>query len=741
MGWRDLFGLRARPQPAPPAPSVPPAPAWPAMPPVQRSVVPAALVTAPDRFGPGLAAWQDPSLTTGRLGHLVSPDAPGGVAHGVAEPVAPEPAVPVATARSWWRPAWWDTPPADTGTLLQRDLVTDVRAGARSAERGESRVEPVGRSAGGGVAPAAGHPGDRMRVEPSREGRGALPPAQRAALPPVDEQRPAGSPVSGEDVGTAAPADVPASRSASEPAEPPAVQREVATALVQPRWRGSPVVQAQRVQFGSGAIEPVGGQRAQADGSAIAEHGGVVLPVGVQRADAEAGGAVRSAERGAAGSLLGVQRAEDSGPDVGAEARSAERGPAPGPVLPTAGRSGRLDRAEAPTPLRVRLPVVARSSVVGAAPDPDPPDFVVPVPEERPLRQPDAARGNGEETAATPAVPPRRLGLGAPIQRHPAGGADLPGPVPGGQVPGGPGSGGLRDGGAGQPPAPPVAPLVGEPAGRPPTEIADVAGGGPPAPAADPEFAESASGGPPVRMAGAEHGGSVFRPLSVSSGPGPVVQLDRSDAGRQPTGIGEPAAGGPRGPELAGSVFRPLSVPFGPGPVVQLDRSDEGRSPAVGRRVLGDGGVSGEPAIGPLLGRPPAPVPDAQYPTLRPSVQRNAPAVAASRHLPVPGRFESPSAAAAASPTLVQRMPEPPSDGGVDQGATGSPPPLGSVPVVAVQRASDEASPVSPAAATSATPSDVDALVRKLYDPLVRRLKAELRLDRERAGNMLDLRH
>jgi len=36
--------------------------------------------------------------------------------------------------------------------------------------------------------------------------------------------------------------------------------------------------------------------------------------------------------------------------------------------------------------------------------------------------------------------------------------------------------------------------------------------------------------------------------------------------------------------------------------------------------------------------------------------------------------------------------------------------------------------------------TDVDALVGKLYAPLVRRLKAELRLDRERAGHVLDLR-
>jgi hypothetical protein len=53
--------------------------------------------------------------------------------------------------------------------------------------------------------------------------------------------------------------------------------------------------------------------------------------------------------------------------------------------------------------------------------------------------------------------------------------------------------------------------------------------------------------------------------------------------------------------------------------------------------------------------------------------------------------------------------------------------------------------PAAPAAGTApppgGAPADLDALVRRLYDPLARRLKAELRLDRERVGRALDLRH
>jgi hypothetical protein len=77
-----------------------------------------------------------------------------------------------------------------------------------------------------------------------------------------------------------------------------------------------------------------------------------------------------------------------------------------------------------------------------------------------------------------------------------------------------------------------------------------------------------------------------------------------------------------------------------------------------------------------------------------------------------------------------------------------------------VQRAADEPATISapvttdPAAAPGASggvtpgqpagsnsPTEIDHLVRRLYDPLVRRLKAELQLDRERAGHSLDLWH
>jgi hypothetical protein len=56
------------------------------------------------------------------------------------------------------------------------------------------------------------------------------------------------------------------------------------------------------------------------------------------------------------------------------------------------------------------------------------------------------------------------------------------------------------------------------------------------------------------------------------------------------------------------------------------------------------------------------------------------------------------------------------------------------------------ATPPAPGAPTSGppastSPTDIDALVQRLFDPLVRLLKAELRLDRERVGHALDLRY
>jgi hypothetical protein len=67
---------------------------------------------------------------------------------------------------------------------------------------------------------------------------------------------------------------------------------------------------------------------------------------------------------------------------------------------------------------------------------------------------------------------------------------------------------------------------------------------------------------------------------------------------------------------------------------------------------------------------------------------------------------------------IVQREPEPP-----------APAPAPEPPAAA------------PAPAQAAAPPETDELVKKLFDPLLRRLKTELRLDRERRGALTDRPH
>ncbi|MGX1542752.1 hypothetical protein [Streptomyces adustus] len=62
---------------------------WRSTPVVQRALsTPLGLVSDPGGFGRRLGTWQDPTVT-GPLGHLVSAQAPSGVAHGLAEPTLP----------------------------------------------------------------------------------------------------------------------------------------------------------------------------------------------------------------------------------------------------------------------------------------------------------------------------------------------------------------------------------------------------------------------------------------------------------------------------------------------------------------------------------------------------------------------------------------------------------------------------------------------------------------------------
>ncbi|WP_116210040.1 hypothetical protein [Streptomyces olivoreticuli] len=69
-----------------PAPTGPVSvPAWQELPPVQRTLAAPHLVSAPEGFQDSLSTWRSVSFTT-PLGHLVSSEAPSGLAHGLATP-------------------------------------------------------------------------------------------------------------------------------------------------------------------------------------------------------------------------------------------------------------------------------------------------------------------------------------------------------------------------------------------------------------------------------------------------------------------------------------------------------------------------------------------------------------------------------------------------------------------------------------------------------------------------------
>ncbi|MDQ4020285.1 MAG: hypothetical protein M3257_01305, partial [Actinomycetota bacterium] len=131
----------------------------------------------------------------------------------------------------------------------------------------------------------------------------------------------------------------------------------------------------------------------------------------------------------------------------------------------------------------------------------------------------------------------------------------------------------------------------------------------------------------------------------------------------------------------------------------------------------------------------PAPVPAQRMPSVghsAPVVQRQAALLETTPPQTVP---TPPEAVAAGAP-----VPDVPPEGGADVvSESGGPDAAESAPGASPagsQVAGAPAGPGAPAAAGSP-----DELVKKLFDPLLRRLKNELRLDRERRGVLTDLRH
>ncbi|AIG77455.1 Hypothetical protein AJAP_23000 [Amycolatopsis japonica] len=119
-----------------------------------------------------------------------------------------------------------------------------------------------------------------------------------------------------------------------------------------------------------------------------------------------------------------------------------------------------------------------------------------------------------------------------------------------------------------------------------------------------------------------------------------------------------------------------------------------------------------------------------QQPTTMPPPARPAETRSVQRTVPSEPVADVKSLVLNLPPAVVPRQPEPP----VVQRDPETPPPP--EPVAAPVPATAQAAPAAPAAQP-----ETEELVKKLFDPLLRRLKTELRLDRERRGALTDRPH
>jgi hypothetical protein len=200
-------------------------------------------------------------------------------------------------------------------------------------------------------------------------------------------------------------------------------------------------------------------------------------------------------------------------------------------------------------------------------------------------------------------------------------------------------------------------------------------------------------------------------PLAGAAATSPVPVSAAVTSGlRASAGAPSPASSTGEFPSWSPSTAAPRGVRVMIGPAgVGVQRS------ATGPGVEPSSAVGSGPAVRPgrgAAGDATASRPAASWPGL--PLQRQEAATEAAVE-----RAEAPAAATAAPDAVVQE-PELPAPG------TGGP-----VPAT-----------TAPAPAPAATPpTDLDELARRLFDPLSARLRAELRLDRERAGVVTDLRH
>ncbi|MFJ4848298.1 hypothetical protein [Streptomyces sp. NPDC088733] len=728
---------------------------------VQRSTfgVPA-LVSAPDAFKAGLSTWQNPSFSAGTLGHFVSEAAPGGVVHGVAEPAAP---VQRTTTDLPVRQAVRVGPAAEAPAQVQRQVRPEAPAGRFTVARAvELPVRTLPAERAGSDVPSA-HVPEETVPDP-------VPVPEPAAVerPLVGERAPLMEPAP-EAVSAPEPPQVPAPP-VPDRAPAPSVQRARPLGLGAPLSSVPLAPPVQRLAAPDPGV-PVPGSRPKLGriGEPLTQ-----VPAPPERTPAPEA-APLAPLLGESGPLVQRQEVDTPAPQ--------RMSPAGAPVQAAAGGSPAMQRVPAATgvpqavvgaaaPARVSAPVVVMD--------------VPPVRIQR-LAGPEGALETSQPGPVAQLLGDRGLELrSVPTPSEPAPVADAPAALrvvplvwsrPEGTV-----ASGTADGRATQP--------VQRHAGDPPGPQAPRGGTPPTAPqvAATPPRAERAS----VQRSAAPLAGPVsttpvaepFRTEraaapSVPVGPVPVpaaVQRYMEPSAGLPVVVPEPVPATERVPVPLG---RP-SVPVGP-PPASVQRYAE---PSAGLPVVVPGPVSANPVAERFrTERVAAPsLPVGPVPAL-PAVQRHAEPSAGLADVPVAQRYAGQPTAATGSPFAVQRLsaPPPPPRSSVtplQRSAPGTAPgDPGSVAVAAgiAQRAADgsvvfappapvpavaqretdapqpEPAPVPtppPAPAPAAAPSpeppkaeSTDELVHRLLAPLSRLLRAELRLDRERAGLRLDSRH
>ncbi len=422
--------------------------------PLQRVVSGQQLTLAPAQFEASLATRQDTAL--GRpLGHLVSPEAPSGLVHGVGEPVVPSP--PVVAQRSVEMPLRGAV--ARSGRMAGAESVR-----VRAPETSESFSGPVAMAV---AVPLQRLYGDEDAAMTSAAGAESGAGGGSGGVEEVPVRR-----LVGERPVVAAPPD---------PGPPPARPAASGSAGVQRAVAGPPAGERARRVPGLGAPLPGLPPTAQRQAASASEPAPAVPAVPAGPAAGQAGGADESTAP-----LLGddplvgevAQSSPGSGPDSGPGSGGvADVSRGDGPVPAGHARDGLGDSAGGSVQRSVGPATPSGPAPTGGGP-------VVPLLGDRPLvpqnvdvqraagAEPEAAAGSGSHPAAPAAAAPE----GVPVRWAEA--ADF-----------GTGSGS----GPGVPLG--LAPPTSAPARTPPAPLQRQAAGGPPVPAAVARSREAGSGG------------------------------------------------------------------------------------------------------------------------------------------------------------------------------------------------------------------------------------------------------